>query len=190
MKIKVFFSASSDVSEKQMREYKKIIRVLEGQDFEVLQVIFRKKEFEDDAKNIDFKHIYERVIKEINSADIFVAEISSPSGGVGYQVYHAFYQKKPMIILYTENKKTNPSMVIRGMESDKVFIHKYKNSSSLRNELPDFVSKAKQHLKVRFNLVISNREFSRLESESKKQGISITEYIRRLIANDERSKNG
>jgi hypothetical protein len=181
MKIKIFFAASSDVSEEKKQEYKTIISMVEDQGYDISQVIFRKKEFDLPSGKIDYGHIYDSVIREINLSDLLVADITYPSGGVGYQVYHAFYQKKPVIALFTENKKSNPSMVIRGIKSKKFFVLQYKNTDDLKKNLLPLLQKAKKQLKVRFHLVIDNNDYSFIETIANNLEISKTEYIKKLI---------
>ncbi len=194
MKTKVFFAASSDVSQEKRERYKKIISLIKNQGFAVSQVVFRKKEFDLPSGEIDYPHIYDSVIDEINRSDLFIADISYPSSGVGYQVYHAFYQKKPIIALFTENEKSNPSMVIRGIKSKKFFALKYKNLEDLKNNLLPLLKKAKKQLRVRFHLVIDNKDYSFIETAANNLGISKTEYLKKLIRSarekllDERKK--
>lgn len=181
MKTKIFFTASSDVSEEKKVRYKKIISILKGWDFDVSQVIFRKKEFDLPSGEINYDYIYDSVIQEINSSDLFIADISYPSSGVGYQVYHAFYQKKPIIIIFTENEQSNPSMVIQGIKSKRLLTLKYRNINDLEKTLLPLVLKTKSQLKVRFHLVIDNKEYSFIETTAKNLGISKTEYFKILI---------
>ncbi|MGI6278579.1 MAG: hypothetical protein ACOYJ8_02105 [Patescibacteria group bacterium] len=194
MKTKVFFAASSDVSQEKRERYKKIISLIKNQGFAVSQVVFRKKEFDLPSGEIDYPHIYDSVIDEINRSDLFIADISYPSSGVGYQIYHAFYQKKPIIALFTENEKSNPSMVIRGIKSKKFFALKYKNLEDLKNNLLPLLKKAKKQLRVRFHLVIDNKDYSFIETAANNLGISKTEYLKKLIRSarekllDERKK--
>lgn len=194
MKTRIFFAASSDVSQKKKQRYQEIISILEKWDFDVSQVVFRKREFNLPSGKIDYGHIYDSVIQEINSSDLFIADISHPSGGVGYQVYHAFYQKKPIIILFTENEQSNPSMVIRGVRSKRLLTLKYKDIKDLKKNLLPLIQKLKNQLKVRFHLVIDNKEYSFIETMANNLGISKTEYLKKLICSarekylDERKK--
>lgn len=181
MKTRIFLAAPSDVSRQKKERYKKIISILENQGFAVSQLLFRKKEFDLLSGKIDYAHIYDSVIQEINRSDIFIADISYPSGGVGYQVYHAFYQKKPIIVLYTENGRSNPSMVIRGIESNRFFSLKYGDIKDLKKNLLPILRKAKKQLKVRFHLVIDNKDYSFIETAANNLGISKTEYLKDLI---------
>lgn len=194
MKTRIFFTASSDVSRDKKQRYQEIISILEKWGFKVSQTIFCKKEFNLPSGSIDYGQIYESVIRGINNADLFIADISDPSGGVGYQIYHAFYQKKPIIVLFTENSQSNPSMVIRGIKAKRLFTLRYKSLEDLESNLLPLIQKAKNQLKVRFHLVINNKEYSFIETLANSLGISKTEYLKKLIRSarkrdfDERKK--
>lgn len=194
MKTKIFFTASSDVSRDKKQRYQKIISILEKWGFKVSQTVFCKKEFSLPSGGIDYGQIYESVIREINNSDLFIADISDPSGGVGYQVYHAFYQKKPIIVLFLENAQSNPSMVIRGIKSKRLVTLRYKNLEDLETKLLPLIQKAKNQLKVRFHLVIDNKEYSFIDTMANSLSISKTEYLKKLIRSahkrdfDEREK--
>lgn len=181
MKIKVFFAASSDVDQPETKKYKQIISVLKKKDCYVDQIFLNKKKYDLPTGEIEFDKIYKNVIAKINNSDIFIADITYASGGIGYQIYHAFYQKKPIIIIYTENKRSNPSMVIRGIKSKKVKIIKYINLDDLEDNLIKTLNKTKRQLKTRFNLVMNNKNYVFVEKMAKNNNISKTQYINNLI---------
>lgn len=182
--MKIYFIASNDVPKGIKLKYKTIISFLENQGFTVLQTLFRS---EDKLIPNLFETVHKDVIETIRKSDIVIADISSPSGGVGYQIYHAFYQKKPLIIIYTENSSTNPSVIIRGIKSKRVFIYKYKGVDELQKVLLKSIKQAEKNLKIRFNLVINNKNYDYLEKESQRLKMSITSVINKIISD---KKNG
>lgn len=182
MKTRVFYAASSDVTGEILENYKKTISLLKRQGLSVSQVLFRKKEFDLPSGDVDFKNLYESVIQEINRSDIFVADITYPSGGVGYQVYHAFYQKKPTVVLYSESINSNPSMIMRGIKSKKFLSLKYDKIEDLETSLPPLLDQAVRQLKVRFHLVLDNNDYTYIEKEARSLGVSKTEFLKSLIS--------
>ncbi len=176
----IFLSVSSDIAKKDREEYLKIISFLEKNGNQVIETFLRNPNKKEDPINIH-EVVYKEILEKIDESDILIADISFPSGGVGYQIYHALYQKKPVIIIYTKNEKTNPSFIIRGITSANAFLVEYKNFGQLKFELLKKINKAKNLLKVRFNLVISNVDFAFLENESRKRNMSKTAYVKKLI---------
>ncbi|HSV95164.1 MAG TPA: hypothetical protein VLH94_04320, partial [Spirochaetia bacterium] len=138
----IFFSASSDVSDEVKNEYKKIIDSLIGAGYSVSQSIFNDITRRKLVNENDFVFVYDDVLKKIDNADILLADISFPSGGVGYQIYHAVFQRKPVVIIYKKDGKTNPSVIIRGIKSKKVAIIGYENNNDLEKVMLEAVAKA------------------------------------------------
>jgi len=186
----IFLSVSSDIPEKVKEKYRGIISFLEINGNLVTETFLRESSKKEEPGNIH-EIVYKEVLEKIDKFDILIADISFPSGGVGYQIYHALYQKKPVVIVYTNDKGANPSFIIRGVTSAHAFLIEYKDFDDLKPELLKKIEKAKKLLKVRFNLVINNADFAFLETESKKRDISKTAYLNRLIkrARSEREKS-
>jgi|WetSurMetagenome_2_1015567.scaffolds.fasta_scaffold33805_5 hypothetical protein len=177
----IFFSASSDVSIEIKNEYKGIMKILSDAGYLVSQSLFdgisNKKLIDEN----DFNFVYDDVLKKIDEAEVLLADISYPSSGVGYQVYHAVFQRKPVVIIYKKDGKTNPSVIIRGIKSKKVTIIGYENCEDLKKSLLEAVEKASGKVKVRFNLVMKASDFSFIERESKKNGQTKTGYLLGLL---------
>lgn len=180
--MKVFFAASSDVSQVIKKQYRKMVDIISSQGCDVSDVIFDNQTTKKIiGNNITHENIHDLVINKINQSDILVADISYPSGGVGYQIYHAFYQKKPIIIMYSENNNTNPSVIIRGISSKRVQIFKYNSFTEIKNKLPRLIKNSVKKIKVRFNLILTNRELSFLNEQAESAHMSTTRILRKII---------
>ncbi len=67
----------------------------------------------DDVKRRDGE-IYERDISWIHESDIVVAEISTPSLGVGYEIGYAEAKGKPIVACYHSSAEKRASAMIAG----------------------------------------------------------------------------
>lgn len=179
--MKIFFSASNDVTKEVKEDYLKTIDLLKKGGYEVSQAIIDGISGKKLLEENDFSFIYDEVLKKIDDADVFVADISYPSGGVGYQVSHAVFQRKPVVIIYKQDGSTNPSVIIRGIKSKRVGIVDYVDFADLENKLPAMVAKAAGKIKVRFNLVMRASDYSFVEREAKRKGLSKTGYLLGMI---------
>ncbi len=72
----------------------------------------------------------------INEADVVIAELSSPSHGVGYEVGLAMHLGKPILGLFREQPGRRPSPMIAG--SSLVQIYQYKSADQLPKMLDQF----------------------------------------------------
>lgn len=85
------------------------------------------------------EYIYTRDVSWIEEADVLIAEVSSPSLGVGYEIAYAEKLNKPILCLYFENKDRSLSAMIQGSKNLK--IRKYKNIEELKKIIDVFFSK-------------------------------------------------
>ena len=82
-------------------------------------------------KNRSFEEIYNRDIKWLKECDIVVAEVSTPSLGVGYEIAYAEKLGKRIICIYDEN--INISAMIGG--NKKIELISYKDLDDLTKKL-------------------------------------------------------
>lgn len=82
-------------------------------------------------KNNSEEDIYIRDINWIKECDILVAEASTPSLGVGYEIAYAESLNKQIICIYDEN--TNLTAMIRGNKNIKLI--KYNDIDNMLYEL-------------------------------------------------------
>jgi hypothetical protein len=80
----------------------------------------------------------------ISEADILVAEVSTPSIGVGYEIREAEREGKDTICLYRNSSEKKLSAMISG--NDKLKIIRYNSLEGLTNEIDSIFS----NLETRF----------------------------------------
>ena len=87
-------------------------------------------------KNSKDTTIYKRDIEWLKSADVIVAEVTTPSLGVGYELGIAEKLGKPILCLYNFNEDKRLSAMIKG---NKQFIClEYKNLSEVQSAIDGF----------------------------------------------------
>lgn len=59
------------------------------------------------AETMDAASVYQRDMKWIDEADVVVAEVSTPSHGVGYEIAYAVTKNKPVLCLAREGVKVS-----------------------------------------------------------------------------------
>ena len=69
--------------------------------------------------------VYERDITWIRQCDALVAEVSTPSHGVGYEIAYALGQGKPVLCLYREGQPV--SKMITGNSSPTLCVKTYRD---------------------------------------------------------------
>ena len=82
--------------------------------------------------------IYRRDIGWIAEADVVVAEVSTPSLGVGYEIAKAEELGKPVLCLFRENEGRSLSAMIDG--SPRTMIRRYENLRAAIAAIDEFLS--------------------------------------------------
>lgn len=125
-------------------------------------------------------------LKEIASADICVFEVSMHSLAVGQLVQEAIRREKPVILLAEEGKKPYFFRGAEGVES-RVMLAEY-NEQSVKEVLRDCFEWAKELLTVRFTMLMPSGMVRYLDKVNDEEGVSRSEFIRRLIAEKMKTK--
>lgn len=80
--------------------------------------------------------IYERDLKWLLSADVVVADVTTPSLGVGYEIGKAEDAKKPILCLWREDETRRPSAMLIG--NPNISFQKYSSIEDINDILVDF----------------------------------------------------
>jgi len=81
--------------------------------------------------------IHDRDLSWIKASDIIIAEVSTPSLGVGYEIGMAINLQKPVVCLFNASIGNKLSAMINGADTVKVF--EYKSRSGLSRVFKEFV---------------------------------------------------
>lgn len=82
------------------------------------------------------RHIHDRDMDWLKSSDILVAEVTTPSLGVGYEIGRAVAMEKPVVCLYRKTNNSHLSAMIAG--SPGIDVHEYsgmKEAAEIFNKL-------------------------------------------------------
>jgi len=90
--------------------------------------------------DITDKDIYIRDINWIDHSQLFIAEVSGSSTGVGYEISYTLHQKKiPVLVLSHINVKRVTAM-LTGCDNELLTLKKYSNQNELKKIITDFIS--------------------------------------------------
>ena len=86
--------------------------------------------------NIDDKFIFDRDSKRLNEADLLVAEVTTPSLGVGYEIGRFVEQDKKILTLFNDSTGKKLSALING--SPLIVNKAYKNLEDIKKIIDKF----------------------------------------------------
>ena len=133
--MKIYFAGSIRGGQNDKELYSRIIKLLSGYGT-VLTEHINNKDLSAMGENIVSGNIYERDIKWLTESDVVVAEVSTPSLGVGYEIAKAEEMSKRILCLYRSSPDRRLSAMIAGNKH--VSVVEYQRIEELEKVLSDF----------------------------------------------------
>jgi hypothetical protein len=115
--IRIYFSGSIRGGRSDQRLYLELIRHLKGYGNVLTEHLGDEGLTPEGEDGMTDAQIYSRDVDWIREADVVVAEVTTPSLGVGYEIAKAEEFNRPMLCLYRGNSNRPLSAMIAGNES-------------------------------------------------------------------------
>lgn len=125
---------------------------------------------------------YKKMVKQMNTADVVVLEVSRHSTGVGHQASIALSAGKPLIALYLEGRSP---YILKGIQDERLILVSYEREK-VKSVLADSIDYAQGLMDVRFNFFISPKIQSYLDWVAKYKRTPRAVYLRELLEKDMR----
>jgi nucleoside 2-deoxyribosyltransferase len=134
----VYFSCSLTGGRADEEVYALIVDHLLDRGFEVPTEHLARPEVMALERVVDPQEVYQRDIDWIHGCDAMVAEVSTPSHGVGYEVAYALSLKKPVLACYRHGAIV--SKMITGNSQDSLRVLAYPDAVTLLGEIDVFLA--------------------------------------------------
>lgn len=138
MTMKIYFAASIRGGGNDAEIYKQIILHLRTFG-DVIGGEHIDKEILSKDISADDKYIYERDKQRLDDADVLVAEVTTPSLGVGFEIGMFVQTKKRVLCLYRPASGKKLSAMIAG--SPGVIVAKYRDINDVKEKIDEFFAK-------------------------------------------------
>ena len=132
--MKIYFAASIRGGREDVELYREILRLLSGHGT-VLQEHVGDPGITSSGESLGNEAIYERDMRWLNDADVVVAEVSTPSLGVGYEIAKA-EGSKPILCLFRKSVGRNLSAMLAGNKN--LMVKEYESTHDLSSMIKDF----------------------------------------------------
>lgn len=103
----LYFSCSITGGRSDEAVYRQIVSALLAAGHQVPTAHLASPEVQALEGDIDPQRIFERDIAWIDGCQAMVAEISTPSHGVGYEIAYALQQGKPVVCLFQQGRRVS-----------------------------------------------------------------------------------
>jgi nucleoside 2-deoxyribosyltransferase len=124
--MKVYFSCSLTGGRNDEAVYGALVDHLQAAGHEVLTAHLARPEVMRAERVVDPGEVYHRDIAWIEECRVLVAEVSTPSHGVGYEIAYALGRRKPVLCLYRLDARV--SKMITGNDMPTLRVVSYSSS--------------------------------------------------------------
>lgn len=180
----VHFIGSRATIDEDISYFRRIVDILKANNCELTRPWVEEayRESQEGEVRDDWRRITQTNIEALARADIAIAEASSKSFSIGFQVANAIQQKKPLLIL-TRNQSLEDSFG-SGISSDFVQFADY-NDENLEDIIIAFIrNNTIDNKDLRFNFFIDRKIYNYLRWASFKTGKTKAEILRDLVKKD------
>jgi nucleoside 2-deoxyribosyltransferase len=137
---KVYFACSIAGGRDHAHVYGDIVNYIKASGLHVLSELFSDKELRPEVgMNLDPAFVWQRDVDWVKEADLFIAEVTQPSLGVGYEIAIAEALGKPVLGLFYKNSGRRLSPMIVG--NPNVAIFEYEDVIETKSAIADFIKK-------------------------------------------------
>ncbi len=133
--MKIFLSASIRGGRQMLSTYREMCNYLQERGHEVLSWHVADPEVESTESLLTEEEIYTRDMDFLERCECLIAEVSTPSIGVGYEVCSALQRGFPVLCLHRSG--SNVSAMILG--DRRILIREYDCISTMKKEMDSFL---------------------------------------------------
>ena len=138
----IYFSCSITGGRRDQAIYQHIVAHLTAQGHDVPTAHLSRADILDEEQVIDPQEVYNRDVKWVQDCDALVAEVSTPSHGVGYEIALALFLDKPVFCCSREGVKV--SKMLTGNTHPRLKVFSYADETSLLTALDQFLVEISQ----------------------------------------------
>jgi hypothetical protein len=170
---------------KNIEHLRRLVKVIRKNNYELaddwVDESYNSQKGGKDFKETDWSVLYQDSVEAINRADVVIAETSTPSFSVGYQVALAVSMKKPILVLNREG--VEKSFFASGIEAG-IEYAKY-TPEDVEAKVEKFLKANDVKVKdMRFNFFIDRKIYNYLRWASLKTGKTKAAVLRDLVSEE------
>ncbi len=135
----IYFSCSITGGRDDQQVYQAIVNALLEAGHEVPTAVLAGEDVMDYETSIEPREVYLRDVAWVQGCDALVAEVSTPSHGVGYEIALALCLGKPVLCCYQSGRRV--SKMILGNDHPCLRLEVYDNPLEAVTRVNDFLQK-------------------------------------------------
>lgn len=135
--MKIYFSGSISGGREHEAIYQHVVACLQAQGYHILSAHVADPLALEAEKDMPPREVYERDTGWVKAADALIAEVSTPSLGVGYEIALAVQLGKPVLCVYRSGMRL--SKMISGNPAPNLTVTAYACEAELDEQLQAFL---------------------------------------------------
>jgi len=135
--VEIYFSCSITGGRHDQKTYAGIVDFLSKQGHQVLTAHLAGEHVVEEENLVDAEDVYRRDVNWVESCDALVAEVSTPSHGVGYEIALALLRGKAVLCCYRTDCMV--SKMILGNTNPNLTLCSYQGLAELQTALGEFL---------------------------------------------------
>jgi len=135
----IYFACSITGGRQDELVYQRLVGALQGSGHQVPTELLARPEVMPLEEVVSAEDVYARDVHWITECDLLLAEVSTPSHGVGYEIGYALSLGKKVLCLYRKGRKV--SKMILGNPHPQLTVHSYETADQAVNMLFDYLEK-------------------------------------------------
>ncbi len=133
----IYFACSITGGRQDEIIYQQIVTILQAEGHQVPTALLAGSDVMQLELVVDPKEVFDRDVGWIDGCDLLVAEVSTPSHGVGFEIGYALQQNKPVLCLH--RKGTPVSKMITGNYDPSLTVLAYANEKEITTQLRTYL---------------------------------------------------
>jgi 2'-deoxynucleoside 5'-phosphate N-hydrolase len=134
----IYFSCSITGGRDDQPVYAALVDYLLERGHEVPTAILARPEVMADEGVVKPEDVYDRDVRWVTGCDALIAEVSTPSHGVGYEIALALALGKPVLCVYQEGRRV--SKMLTGNQHPNIRVATYRTTDECLKLVEEFVS--------------------------------------------------
>ncbi|MDK2833376.1 MAG: 2-deoxynucleoside 5-phosphate N-hydrolase [Methanolobus sp.] len=136
--MRIFLSASIRGGRGLLETYMHMLELLQRHGHEVLSFHVADPRLDEKESLMSEREIYERDMGFLTMSECVIAEVSTPSIGVGYEICRALQLGLPVLCLHPPYSRV--SAMILGNRDERLSVRQYSSSGELEDSILDFLA--------------------------------------------------
>ncbi len=138
----------------------------------------------DDYRNLSDEEAYQIFRdseKALKDADMLIANITTPSNRIGFEIATALANKKPVLAIVDTRENNKLSPPVQGNKSKYLTVLQYDDEAVLVQGIKDFIMESKKKVDTKFILIISPQIDKYLEWVAQERRMHKAQVVRESV---------